>query len=118
MENITEIFLIFDSSLILLLTIITAPTRVNTENRSSYQSIETKDRKFTYSEILKMTNNFERVLGKGGYGRVYYGKLDDIQVAVKMLFHSSADQDYKHFKAEVYIISHLFLFFLKLKLSF
>ncbi|CAD5315274.1 unnamed protein product [Arabidopsis thaliana] len=77
-----------------------APTRVNTEIRSSYQSIETKDRKFTYSEILKMTNNFERVLGKGGYGRVYYGKLDDTEVAVKMLFHSSAEQDYKHFKAE------------------
>ncbi|AAF99860.1 Putative protein kinase [Arabidopsis thaliana] len=81
-----------------------APTRVNTEIRSSYQSIETKDRKFTYSEILKMTNNFERVLGKGGYGRVYYGKLDDTEVAVKMLFHSSAEQDYKHFKAEVELL--------------
>ncbi|XP_019094340.1 PREDICTED: probable LRR receptor-like serine/threonine-protein kinase At1g51860 [Camelina sativa] len=74
-----------------------APTN---ENRT----IGTKERKFTYSEILKMTNNFERVLGKGGYGRVYYGNLDDTQVAVKMLFHSSADQDYKHFKAEVELL--------------
>ncbi|XP_010500785.1 PREDICTED: probable LRR receptor-like serine/threonine-protein kinase At1g51860 [Camelina sativa] len=70
------------------------------ENRS----IGTKERKFTYSEILKMTNNFERVLGKGGYGRVYYGNLDGTQVAVKMLFHSSVDQDYKHFKAEVELL--------------
>lgn len=48
-----------------------------------------------------MTNNFERVLGKGGYGRVYYGNLNGTQVAVKMLFHTSASHDYNHFKAEV-----------------
>ncbi|KAL1212398.1 putative LRR receptor-like serine/threonine-protein kinase [Cardamine amara subsp. amara] len=81
-----------------------APRRFNTEKRPSNQSIGTKEWQFTYSEVLKMTNNFERVLGKGGYGKVYYGKLDDTQVAVKMLFHSSADQDYKHFKAEVELL--------------
>ncbi|KAL1212399.1 putative LRR receptor-like serine/threonine-protein kinase [Cardamine amara subsp. amara] len=81
-----------------------APKKLNSVKRSSNQSIGTKERQFTYSEILKMTNNFERVLGNGGYGRVYYGNLDDTQVAVKMLFHSSADQDYKHFKAEVELL--------------
>ncbi|KAL0864373.1 hypothetical protein Bca101_043491 [Brassica carinata] len=77
---------------------------VNSEKRSSNQPIGTKERIFTYSDILKMTNNFERVLGKGGYGRVYYGNLNDTQVAVKMLFHTSAAQDYKHFKAEVELL--------------
>ncbi|KAL0661927.1 hypothetical protein Bca4012_098764 [Brassica carinata] len=77
---------------------------VSSEKRSSNQSIGTKERIFTYSDILKMTNNFERVLGKGGYGRVYYGNLNDTQVAVKMLFHTSAAQDYKHFKAEVELL--------------
>ncbi|KAF3524605.1 hypothetical protein F2Q69_00047385 [Brassica cretica] len=48
---------------------------------------------------MKMTNNFQRVLGKGGFGTVYHGNLDDAQVAVKMLSHSSA-QGYKEFNAE------------------
>ncbi|EOA39342.1 hypothetical protein CARUB_v10012386mg [Capsella rubella] len=74
------------------------------ENRHSSQSIGAKERRFTYSDILRMTNNFERVLGKGGYGRVYYGNLDGTRVAVKMLLHSSADQDYRHFKAEVELL--------------
>lgn len=83
------------------LPLVSAPRKVSSEKRPSNLSIGTKERVFTYSEILKMTNNFERVLGKGAYGRVYYGNLNDTQVAVKMLFHTSAHQDYKHFKAEV-----------------
>ncbi|KAL1212391.1 putative LRR receptor-like serine/threonine-protein kinase [Cardamine amara subsp. amara] len=73
------------------------------DTRSSNPSIMTKERKITYSEVLKMTNNFERVLGKGGFGTVYHGNLDDTQVAVKMLSHSSA-QGYKEFKAEVELL--------------
>ncbi|KAF8046254.1 hypothetical protein N665_3909s0001, partial [Sinapis alba] len=80
------------------------PSSINSETISNNQSIRAKERIFTYSEILMMTNNFERVLGEGGYGRVYYGNLNGTQVAVKMLFHSSAAQDYKHFKAEVELL--------------
>lgn len=50
-----------------------------------------------------MTNNFERILGKGGFGTVYYGCLDEIQVAVKMLSPSSI-QGYKQFQAEVELL--------------
>ncbi|KAL3819950.1 hypothetical protein ACJIZ3_005855 [Penstemon smallii] len=52
--------------------------------------------KYTYSEIKKMTNNFNQKLGEGGYGTVYKGKLrSDPYVAVKMLGQSVAnDQEF------------------------
>ncbi|CAH8358087.1 unnamed protein product [Eruca vesicaria subsp. sativa] len=77
-----------------------------TQTRSSNPTIITKDIRVTYSEVLKITNNFQRVLGKGGFGTVYHGNLDDAQVAVKMLSHSSA-QGYKEFKAEVELLSRV-----------
>lgn len=49
-----------------------------------------------------MTNNFQRVLGEGGFGMVYHGSVKGSkQVAVKVLSQSST-QGYKEFKAEVY----------------
>ncbi|GAV75936.1 Pkinase domain-containing protein/Malectin_like domain-containing protein/LRR_8 domain-containing protein, partial [Cephalotus follicularis] len=74
----------------------------------TYDSFELKSRQFTYSEILKITNNFERVLGKGGFGTVYEGCVDDSQlVAVKMLSQSSA-QGYKQFQTESITLDHYF----------
>ncbi|XP_031286023.1 putative leucine-rich repeat receptor-like protein kinase At2g19210 [Pistacia vera] len=66
-------------------------------------SLELKKRRFTYSDLVTITNNFERVLGKGGFGAVYHGYLDNTQVAVKMLSASSA-QGYKEFQAEVELL--------------
>ncbi|KAI3768102.1 hypothetical protein L2E82_18534 [Cichorium intybus] len=43
-------------------------------------------KRFTFSEIKKMTNLFHEKLGKGGYGSVYKGQMPDGQlVAVKLL---------------------------------
>lgn len=50
-----------------------------------------------------MTNNFQKVIGVGGFGTVYYGLFEDTQVAVKMLSPSSS-QGYKEFKAEVLVV--------------
>lgn len=49
-----------------------------------------------------MTNNFGRVLGRGGFGTVYHGYYNNIQVAVKLLSATSA-QGYKEFRSEVMI---------------
>ena len=46
-----------------------------------------------------MTNHFERVLGKGGFGIVYYGTIDNTQVAVKMISQASG-LGYQQFQAE------------------
>ena len=47
-----------------------------------------------------MTNDFRRVLGKGGFGMVYHGTVKGSeQVAVKVSQLST--QGYKQFKAEV-----------------
>ncbi|KAE8673096.1 putative LRR receptor-like serine/threonine-protein kinase [Hibiscus syriacus] len=42
---------------------------------------------FTYKEIKTATNNFKEVIGRGGFGSVYLGKLSDGKlVAVKVRF--------------------------------
>ncbi|XP_041001997.1 putative leucine-rich repeat receptor-like serine/threonine-protein kinase At2g19230 [Juglans microcarpa x Juglans regia] len=67
-------------------------------------SIKSKNRQYSYSEVVKITNNFKNVIGKGGFGNVYLGKLkDEIQVAVKLLSPSS-NQGYKEFRAEAQLL--------------
>ncbi|KAH7565360.1 hypothetical protein JRO89_XS09G0195200 [Xanthoceras sorbifolium] len=57
-------------------------------------------------ELIERSNNESlmlRVLGKGGFGIVYHGYLDDTEVAVKMISASSS-QGYKEFHAEVNLL--------------
>jgi hypothetical protein len=70
---------------------------------SSLQRLES--RRFTYKELEMITNSFQRVLGRGGFGYVYEGVLEDgRQVAVKLRSHSS-NQGVKEFLAEVNFLS-------------
>ena len=72
------------------------------KSRMKLKFANKNSKRFTYSEIIQMTNNFQRVLGKWGFGMVYHGTVNDSdQVAVKVLSKSSA-QGYKEFKAEVF----------------
>ena len=63
------------------------------------EELESNKQEFTYAEVLSMTRNLERVVGKGGFGIVYHGCVGDIEVAVKML--SPSAQGYLQFQAEV-----------------
>lgn len=72
-------------------------------------------RRFTYSEVSSITNNFDKVIGKGGFGIVYLGSLEDgTEIAVKMIndssfgktkgsSSSSSSQVSKEFQVEVLI---------------
>ncbi|KAJ6952640.1 hypothetical protein D5086_033697 [Populus alba] len=67
-------------------------------------SLKSKNQPFTYTEIVSITNNFQTIIGEGGFGKVYLGNLiDGRQVAVKLLSQSSR-QGYKEFLAEVELL--------------
>ncbi|XP_057984361.1 LRR receptor-like serine/threonine-protein kinase IOS1 [Hevea brasiliensis] len=75
------------------------------QTRRTSEALESRKlkRQFAYFEVLEITNNFGSVLGRGGFGTVYHGYLDDIEVAVKTLSPSSV-QGYKEFQAEVKLL--------------
>jgi cbb3-type cytochrome oxidase maturation protein len=50
-------------------------------------------RRFTYAELKLITNNFQSIVGKGGFGIVYHGTLENgDEVAVKVLMETSIDE--------------------------
>ncbi|XP_057983533.1 probable LRR receptor-like serine/threonine-protein kinase At1g67720 isoform X2 [Malania oleifera] len=62
---------------------------------------------FTLSEIEEATRNFEKRIGAGGFGIVYYGKMKDgKEIAVKVLT-SNSFQGKREFTNEVTLLSRI-----------
>lgn len=59
------------------------------DNGGALQTVE--NRRFTYKELERLTNKFQQFIGQGGFGLVYYGRVEDgTEVAVKMRSESSS----------------------------
>ncbi|KAG1346649.1 Receptor-like protein kinase [Cocos nucifera] len=62
--------------------------------------LKLESRQFTYKDLENITNKFVRIIGKGGFGIVYHGFLENgVEVAVKLCSRSSS-QGTKEFLAE------------------
>nr|XP_043608327.1 putative receptor protein kinase ZmPK1 [Erigeron canadensis] len=82
-------------------------TRQSSSTRTqSYHAIATGFRRFTYDEIIKMSNKFKDEIGRGGGGIVYKGILPDRRmVAIKQLHEAS--QGEAEFLAEMSTIGRI-----------
>uniref|UniRef100_K3Z3V9 Protein kinase domain-containing protein n=1 Tax=Setaria italica TaxID=4555 RepID=K3Z3V9_SETIT len=85
----------------------TPRSHVPTGDAYPQSSLQLENRRFTYKELEVITNNFQRVLGRGGFGKVYDGFLEDgTQVAVKLRSDSS-NQGVKEFLAEAQTLTRI-----------
>lgn len=86
---------------------ITSSTSVSLMSTIATSMLSVK--KFSLSELEKVTDKFnsKRLLGEGGFGRVYSGTLEDgTEVAVKLLTRDNQNGD-REFIAEVEMLSRL-----------
>ncbi|KAF6991205.1 hypothetical protein CFC21_008316 [Triticum aestivum] len=76
-------------------------------NNNGHTSLRLENRRFTYNELEAITNGFQRVVGRGGFGKVYDGFLEDgTQVAVKLRSESS-NQGVQEFLAEAQTLAKI-----------
>ncbi|KAF3795480.1 Senescence-induced receptor-like serine/threonine-protein kinase [Nymphaea thermarum] len=59
---------------------------------------------FPYAEIVKITNNFEKVIGEGGSGNLYYGRLKYGHELAVMVLKNSLSQGTKELLAKVKLL--------------
>ncbi|KAK7847506.1 putative lrr receptor-like serine/threonine-protein kinase [Quercus suber] len=74
--------------------------KLKNSKMAAESDIKPKNQQYSYSEVVRITDNFNTIIGGGGFGKVYLGTLEETQVAVKLLSPSS-NQGYKEFRAEV-----------------
>ncbi|GLJ45694.1 hypothetical protein SUGI_0961730 [Cryptomeria japonica] len=90
----------------------TTPLAVSTTSKTEEKSTQLAlvklegCRSYSYQEVIEMTDDFHKQIGKGGYGPVYIGWLQGKEVAVKVLSDKS-HQGPKEFSTEVDMLSRV-----------
>ncbi|GLJ45701.1 hypothetical protein SUGI_0961860 [Cryptomeria japonica] len=90
----------------------TTPLVVSTTSKTEEKSAQLAlvkvegSRSYSYQEVIEMTGDFHKQIGKGGYGPVYIGWLRGKEVAVKLLSDKS-HQGPKEFSTEVDMLSRV-----------
>uniref|UniRef100_A0A0E0LGT1 Protein kinase domain-containing protein n=1 Tax=Oryza punctata TaxID=4537 RepID=A0A0E0LGT1_ORYPU len=85
----------------------------NSTEEEGHQECEWEDglgpRRFAHKDLRRATDGFSirRLLGKGGFGRVYMGVLANEIIAVKMISSADSDQGMAQFTAEVITLGRL-----------
>ncbi|XP_029121142.2 uncharacterized protein [Elaeis guineensis] len=85
------------------------PTSASTSFNSSIATCTGSAKSFSLAEVERATNKFDdsRIIGEGGFGRVYEGTLEDgRRVAIKVLKRDD-QQGSREFLAEVEMLSRL-----------
>ncbi|OEL29659.1 Receptor-like serine/threonine-protein kinase ALE2, partial [Dichanthelium oligosanthes] len=86
-----------------------SPATTPAANRRYVATCTLSVKTFTLAQLQKATNGFDskRVLGQGGFGRVYHGTMEDgNEIAVKLLTREDRSGD-REFIAEVEMLSRL-----------
>lgn len=94
------------------------PTQRRRPSRNTYSDVpdlcfscglktELNSTKYSYSEIQQATNDFspDNLLGEGGYGLVYKGKLKDGQLIAAKVRKEASAQGFAEFHSEIFILS-------------
>ncbi|CAM6003170.1 unnamed protein product, partial [Sphagnum balticum] len=93
---------------LLVVTAITLVLVRQCRRRPPYISGTQVAKRYSRREIIDATNNFEKILGEGGFARVYYGKLaDGKEVAVKKLNLNILREEDSQFFNEVRLLSQV-----------
>ncbi|CAL1360636.1 unnamed protein product [Linum trigynum] len=83
--------------------------RIGKSHGALGSGMKLESREFTYQEIIRITDNFRTIIGKGGFGVVYHGHLDDgtrTEVAIKLLS-PSATHGSVQFQTEAQLLTRI-----------
>ncbi|GLJ20457.1 hypothetical protein SUGI_0372170 [Cryptomeria japonica] len=74
------------------------------DNQNHYHRLAIE---YTEEEIKIATNNYSKLIGKGGFGSVYYGRVSGCDVAVK-IHENDSNQGKGEFQNEVTLLSRIY----------